>query len=67
MIGALCAYISAGPSDNFQPMNANLGLLPPIHPVIRRKEERHARLLQRALETMDRFVAELERARAVAA
>src|SRR5262249_31166043 len=56
VIGSLCAYIAQGPPDNFQPMNANLGLLPPLQPPIRSKERRHERLLARALETMDRFL-----------
>ncbi len=54
MIGALCAYISHGPADNFQPMNSNLGLLPPLAAHIRNKGDRHAALIQRALETMER-------------
>lgn len=29
IIGALCAYISTS-NDNFQPMNANFGILPPV-------------------------------------
>src|SRR5690242_17930847 len=57
VIGSLCEYISHGPPDNFQPMNANLGLLPPLQPPVRKKEERHQRLLARALASMDRFAA----------
>jgi methylenetetrahydrofolate--tRNA-(uracil-5-)-methyltransferase len=54
MIGSLCDYIAHGPADNFQPMNSNLGLLPPLEILIRKKEERQAALIQRGLETMER-------------
>ena len=30
VIGALCDYVTVGPLGPFQPMNANLGLLPPM-------------------------------------
>jgi methylenetetrahydrofolate--tRNA-(uracil-5-)-methyltransferase len=54
MIGSLCDYIAHGPADNFQPMNSNLGLLPPLDILIRKKDERQAALIQRGLETMER-------------
>jgi methylenetetrahydrofolate--tRNA-(uracil-5-)-methyltransferase len=57
MIGSLCDYIARGPADNFQPMNSNLGLLPPLEVPIRKKEERHAALIHRATETMERAAA----------
>jgi methylenetetrahydrofolate--tRNA-(uracil-5-)-methyltransferase len=59
MIGALCDYISHGPADNFQPMNSNLGLLPPLEVPIRNKGERQAALIQRALSVMERAAAGL--------
>ena len=59
MIGALCDYISHGPADNFQPMNSNLGLLPPLEVPIRNKGERQATLIQRALSVMERAAAGL--------
>jgi methylenetetrahydrofolate--tRNA-(uracil-5-)-methyltransferase len=60
MIGALCEYISHGPADNFQPMNANLGLLPPLPERVRKKDERHERLIARALATMEGIVGGLQ-------
>ncbi len=39
-------------------MNSNLGLLPPLEVPIRKKEERHAALIQRAVETMERAARE---------
>ena len=67
MIGALCDYISHGPADNFQPMNSNLGLLPPLEVPIRKKEERQAALIQRALAGMERAAAEIAPREPVAA
>jgi methylenetetrahydrofolate--tRNA-(uracil-5-)-methyltransferase len=61
MIGALTEYIAHGPADNFQPMNANFGLLPPIEPPIRKKRERQDALVRRGLETMERTARELGR------
>lgn len=50
--GALLRHVSSceGP---FQPMNANLGLLPPLEKVIKRKCDRKAALAQRAIEDFD--------------
>jgi methylenetetrahydrofolate--tRNA-(uracil-5-)-methyltransferase len=52
MIGSLAEYIAAGPTENFQPMNSNMGLLPPIEPHIRQKQQRHAALIARGLAAM---------------
>lgn len=56
IIGALCTYITA-PKPNFQPMNANFGIIPPLATRIRNKRERNLLLSERALETMGAFVA----------
>ncbi len=61
MLGALLEYIAAGPTDNFQPMNSNLGLLPPFEERFRRKEDRHAALVARGLSAMDEFSRSLGR------
>lgn len=41
IIGALCRYVSACPTD-FKPMNANLGILPPITDVRDKKSRKQA-------------------------
>ena len=41
--GALAAYISNPMVENFQPMNINFGLIPPLGQKIRKKKERHDR------------------------
>ena len=51
MIGALAKYISS-PNDNFQPMNANFGILPELDEKIRDKKERYARLAERSLSSI---------------
>jgi tRNA:m(5)U-54 methyltransferase len=58
VVGALLNYIAHCPAEDFQPMNSNFGILPPIlekHPKRLRKELKAAR----AADAMDRFVAEL--------
>ncbi len=56
VLGALSAHI-AGSTDNFQPMNANFGILPAPAQRMRDKKERYSYLARRALEDIDKFVA----------
>ena len=51
MCGALETHIST-PQKNFQPMNANYGILSPMPMRIRDKKERYHALSERALEIM---------------
>ncbi|MCL2375684.1 MAG: methylenetetrahydrofolate--tRNA-(uracil(54)-C(5))-methyltransferase (FADH(2)-oxidizing) TrmFO [Firmicutes bacterium] len=53
ILGALTAYITA-PNKNFQPMNVNFGLLPPID--IKDKEKRKAAYVERSLESLKEFL-----------
>ena len=48
MIGALANYISLK-NDNFQPMNANFGILPQLDKKIKDKKSRYEKLANRAL------------------
>ena len=48
MIGALANYISFK-NDNFQPMNANFGILPQLDKKIKDKKSRYEKLANRAL------------------
>jgi len=61
MLGALSHYLSFASPDNFQPMNANFGLLPPLERKIRDKRKRFEALSQRALERLRDFIKELEK------
>jgi methylenetetrahydrofolate--tRNA-(uracil-5-)-methyltransferase len=51
MIGALAKYISTE-NKNFQPMNANFGILPELNQKIRDKKLRYQKLADRSLEEM---------------
>lgn len=53
MIGALTDYIVT-PNNNFQPMNANFGILPPLQEKIKDKHERYEKLAQRAMEILNK-------------
>jgi len=61
MLGALTDYIAHGPAENFQPMNANLGLLPPIEPHIRDQRTRHEALIARGLAALRGFAESIGR------
>ena len=56
MLGALANYISCSESKDFQPMGANLGILPPLEEHIRDKRERAAAYAQRALKLLGQYI-----------
>lgn len=53
MLGALVNYITDESVGNFQPMGANMGILPPLEKKIRHKDERYAALAQRAIAGLE--------------
>ncbi len=53
MLGALINYITDESVSNFQPMGANMGILPPLEKKIRHKDERYAALAARAVEELE--------------
>ncbi|MDD4094887.1 MAG: methylenetetrahydrofolate--tRNA-(uracil(54)-C(5))-methyltransferase (FADH(2)-oxidizing) TrmFO [Oscillospiraceae bacterium] len=55
MLGAMAAYVSDVRIQNFQPMNANFGILPLPDTKIRGKKDRNLAYAQRALEEVERF------------
>lgn len=59
-IGGLENYITTAKSKNFQPMNINFSLLPPLTEKIRDKKEKNGCIAQRALMSLKTFWAELE-------
>jgi methylenetetrahydrofolate--tRNA-(uracil-5-)-methyltransferase len=59
VIGSMAHYITTANPKNFQPMNANFGLLPPLQERIRDKSERAARYAERALNTIQNVVIKL--------
>ena len=52
MIGSLSRYIADESVKDFQPMGANMGILPPLSEAIRDKRERAAAYSQRALKRL---------------
>ena len=60
MLGALCAYISDPFNDGkFQPMGANMGILPELGTRIRDKKEKYGAYAKRAIDALTK---EMERA-----
>lgn len=55
MIGAMANYIVDNTSKNFQPMNANFGIIKPISERIKDKKEKYERYANRSLEILENF------------
>ncbi len=53
--GALLNYITTTAPKHFQPINTNFGLFPPLPDRVRDKEQKRARIVQRALEDFDEW------------
>ena len=58
VLGALSAHI-AGANENFQPMNANFGILKPLEERVRDKKLRYVKLAQRAVLSAEKFFKEI--------
>lgn len=56
MIGALLRYISDENMTDFQPMGANMGILPDINERIKDKQERYQKIADRALEAFENYM-----------
>ena len=52
MLGALCHYVTHADPKRFQPMKANLGILPPFATRIKNKAERKRAYAERAKASM---------------
>lgn len=59
VLGALAKYITTENKD-FQPMNANFGILPPLNAIIRDKAERKRQMAERSLSEISQFIKEIE-------
>lgn len=62
MCGSLSAYISDSTVTDFQPMGANMGILPTLGTPTRDKKQRYAALAQRALTALNQVLKEEEQA-----
>ena len=52
-IGALALYVSSGSVGDFQPMNVNFGIIPPLDHRVKGKRNKNAELSQRALAALE--------------
>ena len=60
MLGALCHYVTHTEPKRFQPMKANLGILPPLPVKIKDKRERKRAYAERATDSMLGSLRELD-------
>ncbi|MBP1759146.1 MAG: tRNA:m(5)U-54 methyltransferase [Firmicutes bacterium] len=56
-LGGLARHLEGSPSQSFQPMNINFGLLPPLAERIRDKREKNTKISERALAALREFCA----------
>lgn len=55
-LGSMAHYVTHADADNFQPMNANFGLLPPLGERMRSKQQKNEKLAARALDAIRGFI-----------
>lgn len=53
--GALCRYITSANAKEFQPMNINFGLLPPLEKRVKDKRLKNRMISERALASLETF------------
>ena len=58
--GALAAYISSAPTENFQPMGANMGILPDLPERIRGKQEKYQAYADRGMAALEQYLRDAE-------
>lgn len=56
MVGSMANYITTADAENFQPMNANFGIVPSLDHRIRDKRERNTAVAHRALTALDELL-----------
>jgi methylenetetrahydrofolate--tRNA-(uracil-5-)-methyltransferase len=57
-LGSMANYITTADFKHFQPMNANFGLFPPLGTRMRSKKDKNDAIANRALDTLERYVAD---------
>ncbi len=62
VLGALAEYLTT-PNKNFQPMNANFGILPALENHVRDKSERKRLTAERSLNSVAQFIKEINNGR----
>lgn len=58
-LGSLLAYVTDGARKDFQPMNANFGLFPPLATRVRGREKKQA-MAARAIQQLDAWILQVE-------
>ncbi|MBQ2061162.1 MAG: methylenetetrahydrofolate--tRNA-(uracil(54)-C(5))-methyltransferase (FADH(2)-oxidizing) TrmFO [Oscillospiraceae bacterium] len=58
-IGALALYVSGGSVGDFQPMNINFGIIPPLGYRVKGKRNKNAELSRRSLEIIEKIKKEV--------
>jgi len=59
ILGALARHVST-PSANFQPMNANYGILTPLAERVKGKRFRYEKMSERAINTLNEVIKNYE-------
>ncbi|MFI5305288.1 MAG: methylenetetrahydrofolate--tRNA-(uracil(54)-C(5))-methyltransferase (FADH(2)-oxidizing) TrmFO [Nitrospiria bacterium] len=54
--GVLIQYLTGSDPRYFQPMNINFGLFPPLEEPIREKDQKRKRIVERALEELNKWI-----------
>ena len=57
--GALARYITTE-NENFQPMNANFGIIPPLGEIVRDKKEKKRLQAERSLAETEKFIKQIK-------
>lgn len=60
MIGAMANYIVDNTNKNFQPINANFGIIKPLEEKIKDKKEKYSKYAERSLEILSEFLENIE-------
>ena len=60
-IGALGLYVSNQSITQFQPMNINFGIIPPLDHRVKGKREKNTQIARRALEVLDGLMEDIRR------
>lgn len=55
ILGALVQFITQADQNNFQPINANFGIVPPLSVKIKNKKERYNQYVSRSMDKMNDF------------
>jgi len=62
-LGGLARHLEGSPSQIFQPMNINFGLLPPSPERIRNKREKNTKISERAIATLKEYCVRVDMGR----